>query len=161
MRVTTSSLILSTGHTLPANTRFGFAAYALHTAPPPSISSSLSPSSSPSSAASAKPLSQFDGSRYYNLRKIQGNENKYQFVTTSSESLNFEHGNHACPGRFFASNEIKVVLIELLRHWEFLFLGDENMVGGLEKRPRNFLGGMTCTPNRGAEMEFMRRQFDA
>jgi cytochrome P450 len=78
-------------------------------------------------------------------------------VTTSSESLNFGHGNHACPGRFFASNEIKVVLIELLRSWEFRFKGKEVDQGREEDRPPNYWGDVTCTPNTQAEMEFKRR----
>jgi cytochrome P450 len=65
--------------------------------------------------------------------------------------LNFGHGNHACPGRFFASNEIKVVLIELLRSWEWKFL--EGM-----GRPENVLWDMGCTPDRDAVMEFRRRK---
>jgi cytochrome P450 len=48
--------------------------------------------------------------RFADLRKQPGNENKYRFVTTSQESISFGHGKHACPGRFFASNEIKIIL---------------------------------------------------
>ena len=89
---------------------------------------------------------------------MAGNENKHQFVTTSSESLNFGHGNHACPGRFFASNEIKVVLIELLRSWEFRLKGDWEGVGGEDKRPKNWEVDMGIVPDVGAELEFRRRK---
>jgi cytochrome P450 len=97
------------------------------------------------------PPSQFDGLRFYKLRKIPGNENKHQFVTTSPESLNFGHGNHACPGRFFASNEIKVVLIELLRGWEWRFREGEG-------RPKNLVRAMFCSPDKTAVLEFKRRK---
>ena len=75
-------------------------------------------------------------------------------MTTSPESLNFGHGNHACPGRFFASNEIKVVLIELLRSWDFRFLAGKG-------RPENVLGDMRCMPDTRAQMEFRRRKVGA
>ena len=88
---------------------------------------------------------------------MEGKENRHQFVTTSPDSLVFGHGNHACPGRFFASNEIKVVMIELLRSWEFRLKGDVEGVGGEEKRPKSRESELTITPNMGAEIEFRRR----
>ena len=89
---------------------------------------------------------------------MEGKENKHQFVTTSSESLNFGHGNHACPGRFFASNEIKVVLIELLKNWEFRLKGDVERKGGEDKRPKNHFNEHGVTPNMFAEVDFRRRK---
>ncbi|PVH82428.1 cytochrome P450 [Cadophora sp. DSE1049] len=150
-RVTTSDITLSTGHTLPKGTRFGFAGWAIH-------QSATTPLFNPANNRSSKPVGEFDGLRYYNLRKIPGNENKHQYVTTSADSLNFGHGNHACPGRFFASNEIKVVLIKLLKSWEFRFKGDFEAKGGLERRPKNMYYDVTCVPNTQAELEFRRRK---
>ena len=49
---------------------------------------------------------------------MAGRENKHLFVTVSPESLTWGYGNHACPGRFFADNELKGILIELLRKWD-------------------------------------------
>jgi gliotoxin biosynthesis cytochrome P450 monooxygenase len=89
---------------------------------------------------------------------MEGKENLHQFVTTSLESLNFGHGNHACPGRFFASNEIKVVLIELLRRWDFRLKGDVNCVGGEDKRPQNLAGDLSVHPDPRAEIEVRRRK---
>jgi len=151
-RVTTAPLTLSTGHTLPTGTRFAFPGYAVHTS---EQSATFSPANNPSTT---KPPHLFDGFRFANLRTVAGNENKHQFVTTSSESLNFGHGNHACPGRFFASNEIKVVLIELLRSWEFRLKGDWEGVGGEDKRPKNWEVDMGIVPDVGAELEFRRRK---
>lgn len=139
VRITTAPLTLSTGHTLPTGTRFGFAAYAIHHSP------------IFSSSAASRPVTEFDGFRFYKLRKIPGNENKHQFVVTSSDSLNFGHGNHACPGRFFASNEIKIVLIELLRNWDFRFLEGNG-------RPENVLRGLVCGPDTKGMMELRRRK---
>lgn len=89
---------------------------------------------------------------------MEGNENRHQFVTTSSESFAFGYGSHACPGRFFASAEIKIVLIELLRFWEFRFKGDLEGKGGEEKRPKNTEFQLGVSPNVKAEVEFRRRK---
>ena len=105
-----------------------------------------------------KPASEFDGFRYYNLRAMRGKENKHQFVTTAPDSLNFGHGNHACPGRFFASNEIKIVMIELLRTWDFRLKGDVELVGGEDRRPESIIHELAVTPNISAEIEFRRRK---
>jgi hypothetical protein len=89
---------------------------------------------------------------------MKGKENRHQFVTTSPESLIFGHGNYACPGRFFASNEIKVVLIELLISWISGWLDDVEGRGGEEKRPENWISDLAVTPNALAEIEFSRRR---
>ncbi|KIX00018.1 uncharacterized protein Z518_10945 [Rhinocladiella mackenziei CBS 650.93] len=45
----------------------------------------------------------FNGARFLNLRSQAGNESKYQYATTGVDSLGFGHGQHARPGRFFAT----------------------------------------------------------
>ncbi|KAF9075520.1 cytochrome P450 [Rhodocollybia butyracea] len=40
------------------------------------------------------------------------------FVTTSERWLPFGHGIHGCPGRFFASNNLKMMLAHLLLNYE-------------------------------------------
>jgi cytochrome P450 len=152
IRITTAPLKLSSGITLPTGTRFAFNSHALHFSPE---TTTFSPAYNP---ASAKPPSEFDGFRFSNLRAMPGKENRHQFVTTSAESISFGHGNHACPGRFFASNEIKVVLIELLRNWNFRLKGDVLGLGGEDKRPENVEYKMTVAPNQTAEIEFRRRK---
>ncbi|OCK73252.1 cytochrome P450 [Lepidopterella palustris CBS 459.81] len=62
---------------------------------------------------------EFDGYRFYKMRQQPGNEQKWQFVSTSNEHVSFGHGKHACPGRFFASNEIKIILAHLLTKYEW------------------------------------------
>jgi cytochrome P450 len=59
----------------------------------------------------------FDPWRFYRLREQKGHESRYQFVTTSLDSLSFGYGNHACPGRFFANNELKVIVTYVLNHY--------------------------------------------
>jgi cytochrome P450 len=66
----------------------------------------------------------FMGRRFLEMRQQPGQENRWQFVTTSPEHLVFGHGKHACPGRFFASSEIKVVLVYLLMRYDWRFTPD-------------------------------------
>lgn len=62
---------------------------------------------------------QFDGHRFLRMRQNPGEENRWQFVSTSPEFLSLGHGSHACPGRFFASNEIKIATVQLLLNYEW------------------------------------------
>lgn len=61
----------------------------------------------------------FKGDRFLEMRKQPGQENRWQFVTSSPEHLAFGHGKHSCPGRFFAENEIKVIMIHLLMMYDW------------------------------------------
>lgn len=63
----------------------------------------------------------FDPYRFVKLREQPGQENGWQYVTTSRDMFAFGHGAHACPGRFFASNEIKIALVHLLMGWDWAF----------------------------------------
>ncbi|WYZ41447.1 hypothetical protein EsH8_V_000342 [Colletotrichum jinshuiense] len=63
----------------------------------------------------------FIGSRFFEMRQNPGQENKWHFVTTSPEHLAFGHGKHACPGRFFAANEVKIALCHLLLKYDWKF----------------------------------------
>ncbi|KAL2802403.1 cytochrome P450 [Aspergillus granulosus] len=62
--------------------------------------------------------STFDAFRWSRLRDQPGDENRYQFVTTSPTHINFGHGKDACPGRFFAAQEIKLLLAHILLHYD-------------------------------------------
>ncbi|GAB0134067.1 hypothetical protein EsDP_00002452 [Epichloe bromicola] len=68
---------------------------------------------------------QWDGARSFNKRKQEGHENAAQLVTTGPDHLAFGHGQHACPGRFFAASEIKMTLAHLLMKYD-VRLHDEN-----------------------------------
>jgi cytochrome P450 len=59
-------------------------------------------------------------------------------VTTSETFLPFGHGRHACPGRFFAATEIKLLLAYILMNYD---------VKPMETRPPNvFMGGSILPP---------------
>lgn len=61
----------------------------------------------------------FDGYRFLRAREEPNAENKYQSVTTGTDLTFFGHGTHACPGRFLATYEIKLVVIYLLLHYDW------------------------------------------
>ncbi|KAK4174301.1 cytochrome P450 [Triangularia setosa] len=63
----------------------------------------------------------FDGFRYAGLRQDPGFMTKYQYTSTDRDHLTFGHGRLACPGRFVASLEMKMVLAAMLERYEISF----------------------------------------
>lgn len=61
---------------------------------------------------------QFDPYRFLKWRE-EGNENIAHLVSTSDKHMGFGHGEHACPGRFFAANELKIALCHLVLKYEW------------------------------------------
>jgi cytochrome P450 len=92
----------------------------------------------------------FDGFRFSRLREVPGNENKYQFVSTAADSINFGHGVNSCPGRFFASIELKVMLSHLIQNYDIKLNN-----GG--SRPANMYTGTVCRPDMAASILFKAR----
>lgn len=62
---------------------------------------------------------EFDAYRFLRLRETPGNETSAQLVSVSPQHLGFGLGKHACPGRFFAANEIKIALCHILLKYDF------------------------------------------
>jgi cytochrome P450 len=70
----------------------------------------------------------FDALRYYKLRQSKDKEDSHtkaaevvassQFVGVGPSSLLFGFGRHACPGRFFAANEIKMIMAGILMDYK-------------------------------------------
>ncbi|OJZ85798.1 hypothetical protein ASPFODRAFT_46866 [Aspergillus luchuensis CBS 106.47] len=77
-------------------------------------------------------------------------QSQAQLVTTAPENLAFGHSKHACPGRFFAANEVKIVLIFLLLRYDWKLL--EGMV------PRIFSGGFGMALDPTLKLEVRRRR---
>lgn len=77
----------------------------------------------------------FDALRFYKLREAKAKQEtgtkqaevvaNSQFVSTGPSSLTFGYGRHACPGRFFAVNEIKIILAIILTDYEIKNMGSE------------------------------------
>lgn len=63
---------------------------------------------------------------------------KLSMATTTPAYLPFGHGRHACLGRFFASNELKLLLAYIVQHYE---------LQTIEQRPeREWIGSMRICP---------------
>ncbi|KAF2719878.1 cytochrome P450 [Polychaeton citri CBS 116435] len=92
----------------------------------------------------------FDATRFLHLRQQPGEENRHQYVTTTSDHMGFGHGSHACPGRFFASNEIKIALCFLLLRYDFKFLEGEG-------RPKDMEFESAKTTMPGLKLQVRRR----
>ncbi|KAL2818237.1 cytochrome P450 [Aspergillus cavernicola] len=94
--------------------------------------------------------STFDAFRFSKLRAQPGHENRHQFVTTSPTHINFGHGKDACPGRFFAAHEIKLLLAHALLSYE-IRLEDPT------KLPEPSWYDRSRKPNQTARVLFRRR----
>ncbi|KAK8013412.1 hypothetical protein PG991_009005 [Apiospora marii] len=127
-------LKLSTGHTIP----YG------ETVSGPNHAVNFNPVTYPNPH-------EFDGFRFSRLREIPGNETKYQLISTSTEHINFGHGINACPGRFFASTEIKIMLSYLIQKY------DIKLKPGT-KRPANVYTGTVVLPDMEAQILFKTRK---
>jgi cytochrome P450 len=92
----------------------------------------------------------WDGRRFLHMRETAGQEHMAQLVSTSPDHLGFGHGQHACPGRFFASNEAKVILIHLLLKYDWRLLEDAPL-------PRLHYYGFSIRADPGTKMEYRHR----
>ncbi|GKZ76438.1 hypothetical protein AnigIFM56816_006702 [Aspergillus niger] len=92
----------------------------------------------------------WDGYRFYKMREDPERQTKAQLVTTAPENLAFGHGKHACPGRFFAANEVKIALIYLLLRYDWKLL--EGTV------PKIRYGGFSMAVDPSLKMEVKRRR---
>jgi len=61
---------------------------------------------------------EFDGHRFLRWRGTE-KDSRANLVATSPASMGFGHGNHACPGRFFAANEVKIALCHMLMKYDW------------------------------------------
>ncbi|KAI0732428.1 cytochrome P450 [Fomitopsis betulina] len=93
----------------------------------------------------------FNPFRFSDMREDESERIKHQFVSTSPEYVPFGHGKHACPGRFFAGNELKIIIAHILTNYDMKFEGDGT-------RPPNKWFGAAVLPDRGAKVLFRRRQ---
>lgn len=96
----------------------------------------------------------FDGFRSFkrNLASEDaGQFDKAQCVTTSPSYLSFSHGKHACPGRFFATDEIKLLLCHLLLQYDIKY-GEGNPL-----LPHT-INGEAINPDPAQKLSFKKTQ---
>jgi cytochrome P450 len=93
----------------------------------------------------------WDGYRFLNMRQnTPGKEYAAQLVSTGADHLGFGHGEHACPGRFFAANEVKIALVHILLMYDF------RLPKGVE--PRVMVRGFSLAADPKAKLELRRRE---
>jgi len=96
----------SNGVTIPAGTHVAIATKAIHT-----------------NEGAYENATEFDGFRFAKLRESEGNAatGRHQIISISTENLVFGLGRHACPGRFFSANEVKMLLAHLVVTYDMQF----------------------------------------
>ncbi|CAK7236566.1 hypothetical protein SBRCBS47491_009680 [Sporothrix bragantina] len=96
----------------------------------------------------------FDGLRFYNLRQDGPKESAamHQFVSVNPSSLTFGYGRHACPGRFFAASEIKMILTHVLMSH------DMKLAEGATERYPNIEFGSMSIPDPSKKLLFRAKQ---
>ena len=75
---------------------------------------------------------------------------KLGMVTPTLDYLSFGHGRHACPGRFFAVNELKIAMAHLLLTYDI-----KSEQEGLPPLSKSLVGSLFPDPK--AEILFRAR----
>ncbi|KKK25809.1 hypothetical protein AOCH_002420 [Aspergillus ochraceoroseus] len=112
-RAATADLTLSDGTFIPKGTKIECATSSIHMDP-----------------VHYENPNQFDGLRYYRARQVSGEENKHMYVSVGKHDLSFGYGRHACPGRFLGHVNIKLLMAEIILHYDI-----KNLPG--QTRPKN------------------------
>ncbi|KAJ3839330.1 cytochrome P450 [Lentinula raphanica] len=87
--------------------------------------------------------------RFSDMRSKEGEELKHQMVGTDPAYILFGGGRHMCPGRFFAVNELKALIGEILLAYDLKLENGE--------LPEPDWQGASLSPNRFAQVMFKRR----
>ncbi|KAF6807699.1 cytochrome p450 [Colletotrichum musicola] len=97
----------------------------------------------------------FDPYRFLKLRRGEtpdpnnyGNKEQYTFSHATKENLAWGYGAHVCPGRYFANNEIKLILARMLLRYNI------RMPGGIKEVMKPQRHGMGFTPDLRKPIEF-------
>ncbi|EPQ55820.1 cytochrome P450 [Gloeophyllum trabeum ATCC 11539] len=93
----------------------------------------------------------FDPFRFARAAKEDGAASKHLLVTTSLDYLPFGHGSHACPGRFFAANQLKLMIGHLLLNYD-IQLEQPGVV------PRQIWFEAAVLPHQTAKLLYRKRQ---
>lgn len=132
-RVITKRMTLSDGFTIPKGTTIGVPAQAL----------SMDPDL-------YHDPGRFDGLRF--VKTVEKGAPREQYAASNHRSMAFGYGRHACPGRFFASCEIKMIMSYLLRNYDFKFPETR------KERPSSIAVETQLLPNHDATICLRRRR---
>ncbi|KAF2106334.1 cytochrome P450 [Lophiotrema nucula] len=129
-----SPITLSNGETLQPGTSVAVSNHSINT------SAELYP----------KPL-EFQPDRFYELRRTCSaqDQRKYLFSNSTLEFMNFGYGTHTCPGRNFASDELKIIVAYLLSNYDFELVS--------KSKPDNWTLGIVQIPDPTAKLRFTKR----
>ncbi|KAG6840059.1 hypothetical protein C0991_009289 [Blastosporella zonata] len=130
-RVVRQPFTFSDGTVIPAGSTVAIAGYPAHM-----------------NETSYKDPHTFQPFRFVEKREQTGR--KFDMVSTHTDFLAFGHGLHSCPGRFFASAELKLMLAHVVMTYDVQMEGDA-------RRPDDVWYLMTCIPNPKAEILLRKR----
>ncbi|KAJ1325322.1 cytochrome P450 monooxygenase 2 [Microdochium nivale] len=98
----------------------------------------------------------YNGRRFAEMRASGETKLPVHLVSTGLTSLSFGHGNHACPGRFFAANELKIALCHLLIKYDWEVAPGQNAGGSaLDMSPH--MDGFILSVNMSAKLRYRKR----
>lgn len=81
----------------------------------------------------------FDPHRFLRMRQ-EGNLTHSQMISVADEMMPFGNGVHVCPGRFLATDGMKMMIMHLVYRYEFKY------PKGVTSRPENGKGHHTMLP---------------
>ncbi|KAI1780226.1 cytochrome P450 [Hypoxylon cercidicola] len=93
---------------------------------------------------------EWDAARFLRLRSQPSKASEAHLISLSPDHLGFGYGIHACPGRFFAVHELKVLLCHLLVKYEW------TLAPGTDVTPMYL--GETCFANPETKVMIRRRE---
>ena len=71
-------------------------------------------------------------------------------MAANLSNMSWGYGSHACPGRWFADAEIKMILVHLLMEYDFEFPAGKSRPGSMEFETQNL-------PDKTATVMLKRR----
>ena len=92
----------------------------------------------------------FDGFRFSKMREGSEKTVGVGIVSSSPVHLPFGHGRHACPGRYFAACELKLMFAHIVMTYDVKL-----EIEGV--RPRDMWIRTACVPNPYANVLFRKR----
>ncbi|OJJ39637.1 hypothetical protein ASPWEDRAFT_49568 [Aspergillus wentii DTO 134E9] len=138
-RILPKPITLSNGLSLPAGMRVAVPSNAML--------------NDPSKVPGDNDPSTFDPFRYSRLRENNPeNSNRHLLAMADYNNLAFGYGKFACPGRFYAAYEMKMMLAHMLVCYEFRFRDGESA------RPRNFTIDSDMYPDQSARLLIRKRR---
>ncbi|KAK1830684.1 cytochrome P450 [Podospora conica] len=97
---------------------------------------------------------EFDALRFHRKREQPGHETRHQYASNGPELLTWGDGPQVCPGRMFATNTMKILLAELLLHYDL-----QLPAGAYKPERRSFPNG-SSQPDMNVELMLRRRKVE-